>query len=69
MQGQFAVREACRTRNYKDKAKDRDGYGRLETDTDTKAIVSWTAGKVLNYAVVYFWAEILRTRGGVSRQV
>ena len=69
MQGQFAVREGYRTRDYKDKAKDRDGYGRLETDTDAKVIVLWAAENFPSYAVDCFWAEILRERGGTPRQV
>jgi len=68
MQGQFAVGEDCRTRDYKDKAKDRDGYGRLETNTDANVIVPWAAENFPSYAVGCFWAEILRARGGISRQ-
>lgn len=69
MQGQFAVREAYRTRDYKDKAKDRDGYGRLETDTDAKVIMLRAAKNFPSYAVVWLWAEIFRERGGTPRQV
>ncbi|QHL91640.1 hypothetical protein GVO57_13580 [Sphingomonas changnyeongensis] len=69
MQGQFVVSEGHRTGDYKDKAKDRDGYERLETDLDARVIALWAAENVPSYAVICVRADTLRERGGISCQV